>query len=148
SEAPGFPPQGQSLLVHSANPEALDLWLDRGLELRGRVVDLFTGEPIADALLMDAGQGRELLHTGPQGTFDTRVSKVPGYAFADVHCPARGYCGVRLAFEGAGDDGLALSLVRTTSIEGVVRDQSRRPVQGARVWLSGPAEFHVRAVQD
>jgi hypothetical protein len=133
SSSPFHPLQGHRVILASAAPEPMELWLDPGLRLSGRVVDLSTREPIPEAAILDAGKGRELTRSDIQGRFETLA--LPWGGQVDVGVAAAGYTGVRFYFRRAPDHGLEITLVRSTAVEGVVQDQNGKALSGARVWV-------------
>jgi hypothetical protein len=112
--------------------------------LAGAVIDLSTREPIPGATILDQGQGRELTRSDREGRFETLVLANGGQV--DVGVTAAGYTGVRFYMRMSPDEGLEIALVRSTTVEGIVRDQSGKALSGASVWVDSD-EVYFRAVR-
>jgi len=115
---------------HVATAEVL---LDDVIDVRGRVVDSMTHEPVPGALLM-AGRSRPCAKPFPtkdDGTFETFIRCSKSDEHFDIGISAERYCPLHQTWSrGELERSLPLEidLPRAAGIEGVVRDSNGKPV--------------------
>lgn len=136
---PDFAPR--TLERVAAGGEPLEIVLDAGLEIVGRVLDANRGDPIHGARVRAASsfvgaRAQGLLAealTDAEGRF--RLERLPAGAHV-VSAAAAGYALAELRDTRAGEE-VELALLPGSSIEGVVVDADGQPLPGARVRATG-----------
>lgn len=141
--APDHPASQRLVQIASTERAFLELELAAGAELRGRVVDAWSGAPLAGARVFHESNGfegapgedaLELATSDAGGEIVVRVAEpeaVPALLF--VH---PGYCSRRV---NPSASGFEVALLSTATLAGTVRDEQGRAVAGSMVTLGGMA---------
>ena len=120
--------------------------------LHGRVIDLVTNEPIADAEIVPLGMGGDIKYraatsTDSQGTFELR-GDLDAWSGVGFEPRKEGYASTRRELDDedtdwSGASELVFGLTRECVVEGTVTDERGEPVVGATVFATaiGGAEF-------
>jgi hypothetical protein len=109
-----------------------DYEMQRGIEVRGRVVDFESGQGLRAEV--------EGVQTDDEGSFTVRV--LPAEGFAELYARADDRCALFARIPEAElerHEPLRLPLVRGTALEGVVRDESGITRSGIEVYVWGDA---------
>lgn len=109
---------------------SLRVELERGLSLRGRVVELPGGRPIADATLHAAFE--DVARTAVDGTFELR-----GLAADDreLEAGAPGFGTTRITIEPGSEQPVEVPLLRECRLNGRLTEHDGTPVTSARIVL-------------
>ena len=133
--AEGFAGQEFTMQVQPKGLTRIDVSLDPGLVITGRIVDHVSGSPIGAATIFD---GRDLLgKTDNAGLFRVRIRTSEPPALL-LRFSADGYCGIKPFLKRADviDKPLAIRLVRSAAIAGRAVDSLGAPVVYAQVCTS------------
>ena len=122
---------------------------DDAIEVRGRVVDSVTREPVYGALIEDVSRSNpDPPRTKDDGTFEARIRSSTDGCF-DIGIFADLYCGIHRTWsreELERSLPLEIALPRTAGIEGVLRDSKGNPVADRPVMV-GPDPFALQKGQ-
>jgi hypothetical protein len=112
---------------------AYDFLLARGTEIRGRVLDWTSGEPVTDAVILDANRKEEVASVEADGRFAVRLlpQTAPDSPVIGIRAPGHSFLSrrVRAERDQASDLG-DVRLPRSVALEGTVRDASGVPIAG------------------
>jgi protocatechuate 3,4-dioxygenase beta subunit len=141
--AEGFPEQYKLYEIRSPGLRVeVDLRLERGIEIQGRVVDFESGAGIQVARV-------EWIEADGRGEFRGRIVPQPGAARVELRVEAPGHCQLRCGFalEQLASP-LELRLPRNAIVEGTVRDGAGQPIAGASVRFDADYRARMKAQQD
>lgn len=111
-----------------------DFELERGYELRGRILDSESGVPIAGARIATRSKAQEATTSDAAGNFALRVLPEQAIGRVNLEAQAEGFCKLRFDVRSAdAPRALELKLFRPAFIEGVVVDARGEPLAGAEV---------------
>ncbi len=132
---PAYPRRDRTFVVEPGD-NVLDIVLEAGIPLVIEVVDFNSGEPIADATVIDGGRGYEFGRTNADGRVE--IAAVPETIVdpqVDFCVLADGYCGVRRMIPEPEDlepgQTIRFLLPRGATVEGFVRTSDGAPVANA-----------------
>jgi len=131
--AEGYADQMRWFLLRGEETEfEVDLLLERGAPLRGRVLDWVTGEPVVGATVTN-NSGVEELVTDATGSFEGYVLAAPNRSQVNLRVRSESHASLRLPCDLARDETLELRLPRLCPVAGVLRDEAGEPIEGAYV---------------
>ncbi len=138
----GVAPPRRGLVIDTGDRAYLSFHFTRGHSLRGQVIDAETERAIANAEISvmqeELGVAPRITRTGNQGHFE--VFGLLGTTHrVTVH--AAGYVPI-VATEGIPGQKLHLAMQAGAVLRGVVLDERRRPVEGARLEVIGDTTDH------
>jgi protocatechuate 3,4-dioxygenase beta subunit len=120
--------------IRAGDIRVVDLLVDEGVRVAGRVVDARTEQPVPDAEVLGSPSGQPVM-TGGDGRFEVRVAS---QGSRGVIVRARGYgtqrAPINLDFDAA-EPRLLVKLRPYGRVTGTVTDAQGRPVEGARVGI-------------
>jgi hypothetical protein len=113
-----------------------DFLLARGKEIRGRIVDWTSGEPVPDATIVDAKRQLDVAPVGPDGRFVVRLIPQIAIDVPEIAVRAPGHCRMSRRVERSEEEPVDLGDVRiprSVALEGTVRDAAGVPIAGANL---------------
>ncbi len=115
--------------IAAGTSQHLEIELEAGRTLRGRVVDAGTGAPIADARVSDSWTMRRVVRTDADGRF--ALLGLRDDSFVMCHVEARGYATAGRNVGGALDRPAEFRLVRGGDVAGRIVDEHAAPLANA-----------------
>jgi protocatechuate 3,4-dioxygenase beta subunit len=141
-------PPVQGLILDAGSRRAFGMQLARGWTLAGRTIDAESGRPVAEAEVT--------VTTGALGVHSRQARSDAGGRFEiigivgdehGVYVEADGYVAAGPLRHGPDTPSITVRLERASAIEGHIRDERGRPVEGATVRAFGEGELRAGALR-
>lgn len=137
-KSPKHSQEWKSLALEAGKIHRVEIDLDPGKTLRGRVVEATTGTPIVDAEVADSWTFQRVARTGMEGKFE--LPGVEDQGFVSVHVRAAGYASAFANLAGRLDQEAVFALVRGGEVVGRLLDDRGAPVRSAYVAIAANVE--------
>ncbi len=133
-KSPNHSEEWKSLVLEAGKVHRVEIDLDPGKALRGRVVEATTGTPIVDAAVADSWTFQRAVRTDLDGKFE--LAGVEDKGFVSVQVRAAGYASAFANLSGKLDQEVVFELVRGGEVVGRLLDDGGAPIRSAYVAIA------------